>query len=261
MLEAISHRTGIPRGELVKGGGSQYQDQTSGHGRRFHAAHVIRVGAIDERLREKNVSLYKALANFIGHTQVVPMEANQWNGIGGKIDRFQSNHLEHLARITFNALYDDANEKTMTDLVTLMDQLIGSFGEIPTIGTDFPKTAEEWLDTPEELHGYAGLGYNMVMSGFFETTYLDSTADPAKQQGMESAEHSSHYNKRVRDPNRHISTRLVRYFSFGGILQAMAEETKLSSAELVQWRSSESNDALSHHRTMPYTIPEKVQSS
>lgn len=35
------------------------------------------------------------------------------------------------------------------------------------------------------------------------------------------------YRQRVRDPNKHISARLVRYLTFGGILQAIAEKTNL----------------------------------
>nr|AAO74843.1 hyp37.3 putative secreted salivary gland protein [Anopheles stephensi] len=53
------------------------------------------------------------------------------------------------------------------------------------------------------------------------------------------------YYNRVRDPNKHISTRLVRYFTFGGILQAISELTGIPRVELVAGGSSQLQDKTS----------------
>ncbi|XP_058062398.1 uncharacterized protein LOC131212520 [Anopheles bellator] len=80
ILQGIHEETQIPRAELVLGGASQYQDQSSQLGPKYHAAHVIRVGSIDKRLKQKNKDLFKALTNYVGHTQNVISLANVWHG-------------------------------------------------------------------------------------------------------------------------------------------------------------------------------------
>ncbi|XP_052867172.1 uncharacterized protein LOC128273276 [Anopheles cruzii] len=186
ILQAISELTGIPRLELVTGGRSVGQDQRSGHGPDFHAAHVIRVGDASERLRSTNPYLYTTLLDIIGHTQVVEREANVWHGIGGEIDRFQSENLELLASIDFNLVRNRENgkwnrERNLERLLNRMDQVIQ--GDL-FLEWDFPRTTAEWIGSPEDLHEYADSHYKQFMNDY-------SCREEASQESNHSDEDDS----------------------------------------------------------------------
>ena len=102
-IQRISEQTDIPREQVVKGGASEYQDQSSHRGTEIHAAHVVRAGEINPQIRndERHILIYNELINFLGHTQNVARYANEWHGIGGDIDKIQSGNLKKLASIDF----------------------------------------------------------------------------------------------------------------------------------------------------------------
>lgn len=97
-IHAIEQMTGLKN--IVQGGASTGQDVRGTP--KYQACHVLRVGAINSKLAQKNEQLFKALTNFVGHTQYTLAEVNRWNGIGGEIDRFQSANLGGLDGISFS---------------------------------------------------------------------------------------------------------------------------------------------------------------
>uniref|UniRef100_A0A182VPH7 Uncharacterized protein n=1 Tax=Anopheles merus TaxID=30066 RepID=A0A182VPH7_ANOME len=176
ILQAIAEKTNLPRDRLVAGGASQFQDQHSGQGRTVHAAHIIRVGTIDQRLGTQDSALHTALTNYIGHTQNVLRAANAWHGVGGEIDRFQSNNLDALGRIDFNAPFD-------RDQRIAVEQLIERFRDVITAyvrdGTH-EESDKQILDDdkmivncmlPLMLFEEGKAGYDMVTSGDFVAHY------------------------------------------------------------------------------------------
>ncbi|XP_001868942.2 uncharacterized protein LOC6052717 [Culex quinquefasciatus] len=104
-IHYISKKTRVPRNAIVRAGPSQFQDQTSGQGSEFHAAHIIRVGDISAEIGESYCTFLK---KFAGHTQIVPRYANL--GIGQDIDKIQSQYLPKLLEVDFDELseQDDA---------------------------------------------------------------------------------------------------------------------------------------------------------
>lgn len=176
ILQAIAEQTQIPREDLVSGGASQFQDQSSGLGRKFHAAHVIRVGSIDGRLKQKKASLNTALQNYIGHTQNVIDIANVWHGVAGQIDRFQSDNLSELAKIDFGGAFEPTNRRKVEDLMKLFRDIIDT--HVNSGNRAREKQSELEADKIGVYCAGASMlfeagkeGYQMVKSGNFETHY------------------------------------------------------------------------------------------
>uniref|UniRef100_A0A182MG17 RanBP2-type domain-containing protein n=1 Tax=Anopheles culicifacies TaxID=139723 RepID=A0A182MG17_9DIPT len=212
ILQAISEDTGIPRNELVTGGASELQDQSSGCGNDVHAAHVIRVASINAKLKKQNEPLNRALENYIGHTQNVKRDLNVWQGVGGAVDRYQSSNLTVLAAIDFTGTADD------------------SWDNIVTLQATFRKIIDKYILKEQD-----------------STTSTRETSERVsddKSSVYDEGKHGSRdeYNRRVQDPDKHISERLVRYFRFGGILQAISEETNIPRVELVTGGASRFQD-------------------
>uniref|UniRef100_A0A182VYZ4 Uncharacterized protein n=1 Tax=Anopheles minimus TaxID=112268 RepID=A0A182VYZ4_9DIPT len=279
ILQAISEKTKIPRDQLVEGGASQFQDQSSGLGQAFHAAHIIRVGAINNKLQKKSPTLNRALQNFIGHTQNVERRVNVWHGVGGIIDRYQSDNLNVLATINFNGLYTD-NSDILEKLQTGFRQIVHEFALNNLAKSDEQTKIALKKDNDTVymvslcmLFENGNEAYEQVKSGVFiaslEVTMLsvrfvwivcavsicviNSATGARKQSEVISDICSSsftegqydtrdEYYRRVRDPEKHISARLVRYFRFGGILQAIAEETEIPRDKLVTGGASQFQD-------------------
>ncbi|XP_035780478.1 uncharacterized protein LOC118460347 [Anopheles albimanus] len=170
ILESISTLTGIRQQDLVTGGPSQYQDQSSGHGLDYHAAHIIRVGEINDELKRNHRPLYEALTNFIGHTQVVAREANLWRSIGGSIDRVQSDRLILLSRIRFRGFMDESNQSAIRMVLIMLKKAIKDHAELSS-------AAMEWLTESFEDEGvlelfkYGKEVYNSVVNGEFLKSY------------------------------------------------------------------------------------------
>jgi hypothetical protein len=166
IIQRISEQTNIPRNEVVRGGPSQYQDQRSHRGRDIHAAHVVRVGEIDGRLR-RSEQLYTELVNFVGHTQNVRWEVNVGR-VGADIDTFQSGNLETLASIDFSEILTQDSESTIEMLrqtfITILNEHIEN-EKLPEEVIEGMMKAKEVLTgmTVEELlkkgkNGYEGKG-------------------------------------------------------------------------------------------------------
>uniref|UniRef100_A0A182Q278 Uncharacterized protein n=1 Tax=Anopheles farauti TaxID=69004 RepID=A0A182Q278_9DIPT len=174
VLQAISEETGIARDKLVTGGASQFQDQSSGRGRGIHAAHVIRVGTINSQLKSKSDSLNRALQNFIGHTQNVLREANVWHGVGGDIDRYQSDKLTALADVDFTGPLEPTNRRKVEDLITPFREIIDKYVQS---GDAQAKTVLEedkvtvYCVGPMMLFEEGKAGYDMVKNGDFVKHY------------------------------------------------------------------------------------------
>uniref|UniRef100_A0A182QCF1 RanBP2-type domain-containing protein n=1 Tax=Anopheles farauti TaxID=69004 RepID=A0A182QCF1_9DIPT len=282
MLQAIAEKTGLPRNTLVVGGGSRYQDQTSGRGLNVHAAHVIRVGAIDERLAKKDASLNKALENYLGHTQNVLRAANAWHGVGGAIDRLQSDRLRELAKIDFNARKLDATKRSAVERImkafrAVIDQHVQNAtrkGNKPNAkGTKGNKKnnqsakqsglktlqadkAAVYCATADMLYANGKAGYDMqfvTLRLIYVILFIGCMANDRRATDLladlssSSFDEDTHitrdeYYRRVRDPSKHISTRLVRYFWFGGVLQAISEKTGIARDKLVAGGASQFQD-------------------
>ncbi|XP_049288360.1 uncharacterized protein LOC125766432 [Anopheles funestus] len=180
ILQAISEDTGISRTELVTGGASTRQDQYSGKGiEGIHAAHVIRVSSINEKLKKENESLYTALANYIGHTQNVVKDVNVWRGIGGNIDLFQSSNLTLLAKIDFSGKLTDLNKDIVLVLQATFRKIVDTYVLMKSYKTSDTSKKKELEDMKETVYlvnermlfenGTAG--YIMVKDGNFTKRY------------------------------------------------------------------------------------------
>uniref|UniRef100_A0A1Y9HEU1 Uncharacterized protein n=1 Tax=Anopheles funestus TaxID=62324 RepID=A0A1Y9HEU1_ANOFN len=175
ILQAISEETGIPRDKLVEKGASQFQDQSSGLGQTIHAAHIIRVGAINSRLKNKNPSLNRGLENYIGHTQNVLRIVNVWHGVGGAIDRYQSDNLNTLSTIDFDGLSTqsmDVIEQLKEDFFKIVDQYVQTIPNEQSNNSDL-ETDREIVHLINDcmLFENGTLGYGMVKDGSFVTRY------------------------------------------------------------------------------------------
>ncbi|XP_035890599.1 uncharacterized protein LOC118502474 [Anopheles stephensi] len=176
MLQAISEQTEIPRDKLVTGGASQFQDQSSGLGQTIHAAHIIHVGAINSKLEKKSQPLSRALQNYIGHTQNVLRAANAWHGVGGDIDKYQSNQLAALATVNFAGELETNDRRTVETLITEFRSIIDKYvrdgthakGEKLVLDAD---SVIVYCVVPLMLHEEGRAGYDMVKSGEFVTKY------------------------------------------------------------------------------------------
>uniref|UniRef100_A0A182T416 Uncharacterized protein n=1 Tax=Anopheles maculatus TaxID=74869 RepID=A0A182T416_9DIPT len=176
ILQAISEETEIPRDNLVTGGASQFQDQSSGLGQAVHAAHIIRVGSINSKLGKKNQSLNRALQNYIGHTQNVLRAANAWHGVGGDIDKYQSNQLGVLATVDFGSTLETNDRRTVETLITDFRNIIDKYVRDGTHTSDEKKILDAdkvivYCVVPLMLHEEGKAGYDMVKSGEFVTKY------------------------------------------------------------------------------------------
>ncbi|XP_049288364.1 uncharacterized protein LOC125766436 [Anopheles funestus] len=176
ILQAISEETEIPRDKLVEGGASQFQDQSSGLGQTIHAAHIIRVGAINNKLQKKSASLNRALQNYIGHTQNVLRAANAWHGVGGDIDKYQSSKLGVLATVDFTGTLDTDDQRTVETLVTDFRAIIDKYVHDGTHTSDDKKILNAdnvivYCVLPLMLHQEGKAGYDMVKNGEFVTKY------------------------------------------------------------------------------------------
>ncbi|XP_052890837.1 uncharacterized protein LOC128299039 [Anopheles moucheti] len=176
ILQAISETTEIPRDELVADGASQFQDQSSGRGQTIHAAHIIRVGAINEDLKTKSPSLNKALKNFIGHTQNVLRAANVWHGVGGEIDKYQSEQLGVTASIDFAGTLVTNDRRTVETMITGFRAIIDKYVHDGTHSNDNLKILNAdnvivYCVTPLMLHEEGNFGYNWVKNGEFVNLY------------------------------------------------------------------------------------------
>lgn len=173
IVEAISEKTGIDRATLLKGGASQYQDKSSNMGFDYHAAHIIRVGAIDSKLEKESPSLHKKLKTFIGHTQNVAKIWNVWYGVGGEIDRYQSSNIGVLSTIVFKEdSLDPDDQRTVETLIHDFRRIIDKYIPAGTETDEFNKLLEKekvlvYCVTTNMLHREGKQGYEMVTSGKF----------------------------------------------------------------------------------------------
>uniref|UniRef100_A0A8W7K7E0 Uncharacterized protein n=1 Tax=Anopheles albimanus TaxID=7167 RepID=A0A8W7K7E0_ANOAL len=143
IIRAIQDKTGLPY--LLSGGASTVQDVNGS--RNLQACHVLRVGEVNPQLQIDNEGLYNALINFVGHTQIAPSELNHFHGIGGEIDRFQSNNLNSLNRMVYGAGgYGTFVKERLQEMLT----------EMLAIATRYPEhaaEAEEWIVNSMEEPG------------------------------------------------------------------------------------------------------------
>ncbi|XP_053681122.1 uncharacterized protein LOC128731987 [Anopheles nili] len=172
ILQAISEKTGIPRTELVTGGASKVQDQSSGLGQAIHAAHIIRVGAIDSRLNAKDAALYRALSTFLGHTQNVDRKVNVWHGVGGEIDRLQSDNLGKLASVDFREVLEPDDHRSVEELMDLFVNVIDAYARSGKRNEQEQTQLDEdkytvHLADPLLLFENGKQGYEMVKNGDF----------------------------------------------------------------------------------------------
>lgn len=95
----------------------QYQDRSSERNG-YHAAHVVRVSDIHSTLKYGNryTRYYNELRNFGGHTHIVRIYANVWKGLGGDIDRLQSELLDELNIIDFSSDLNSQAEKILKNV-------------------------------------------------------------------------------------------------------------------------------------------------
>lgn len=103
-IQRTAEHLGIPRSEVVRDGGSQYQDRSSSD-ERCHAAHVMRIQLTDratEQLEVSNDALKEYLITKIGYTELVEKWANMWGGIGQNIDELQALLLKLLEVVDFS---------------------------------------------------------------------------------------------------------------------------------------------------------------
>uniref|UniRef100_A0A9I3EI53 Uncharacterized protein n=1 Tax=Anopheles dirus TaxID=7168 RepID=A0A9I3EI53_9DIPT len=180
ILQAIAEKAGIERTKIVADGSSQFQDQSSGRGHTHHAAHLNRVGAIHSGLKDEN--LKRALQNYIGHTQIVLSEFNVWHGVGGDIDRYQSENLVKLAGIDFNGAMEPSNRRTIEDLITSFRAIIDKYVQNGSGDAKVKKVLEEdkltvYCVGPLMLFEEGKEGYDSVKNGEFVKNY-----DPRKQK-------------------------------------------------------------------------------
>uniref|UniRef100_A0A1S4JK84 Uncharacterized protein n=1 Tax=Culex quinquefasciatus TaxID=7176 RepID=A0A1S4JK84_CULQU len=117
-LQYISAKTGVPRGEIVHAGASQFQDRSSTV-QEMHAAHVIRVGNINENIGEYYESFIR---NFVGHTQIVHRLANI--GVGRDFDTIQSKYLDKLAVIDFTTPLNKTEARLIEEIRDAFSQAI-----------------------------------------------------------------------------------------------------------------------------------------
>lgn len=171
VIQRVSEQAEIRRDKVVKTGASQYQDQSSNRGREVHAAHIVRLGRIHPKIVNQYKQLYKEFKNFLGHTQNVPKYANEWHGIGGDIDKFQSKHLKELGRINFSGSLTTEDASTIKivkeDFIVLLDNRIdgGKYSDIEK--SEFIKTKTALTNATIELlfekgnKGYLGEGMHV----------------------------------------------------------------------------------------------------
>lgn len=137
ILQRITIDTRLKFKEIILGEASAYQDRHSGLGRSIHAAHVVRAGTVNSILQTENRTHYQGLVDFLAHTQNVPMEANVFHGVGGRIDRFQTNltNLYVLNTINFNpdepSWDDDAMGTINVLIIDFRNLLVNSMAELP----------------------------------------------------------------------------------------------------------------------------------
>uniref|UniRef100_A0A182PKI6 Uncharacterized protein n=1 Tax=Anopheles epiroticus TaxID=199890 RepID=A0A182PKI6_9DIPT len=172
ILQAISEQTHIPREKLVIGGPSLFQDKHSLAGSGLHAAHVIRVCAIDETLAMRHPNLTIALQNYIGHTQNVPPVFNRWGGIGGAIDLFQSSNLTELAKINFTRGYAGRNEQIVKVIVEIFRKIIEKYANGFKHSLFNLQEATIYCTDPARLFHKGREGYDMVKNKMFERHYF-----------------------------------------------------------------------------------------
>ncbi|XP_050085277.1 uncharacterized protein LOC126571080 [Anopheles aquasalis] len=160
-IQAIEEMTGLKN--IVQGGASTGQDVRGTQ--KYHACHVLRVGAINSKLAGKNERLFKALTNFVGHTQYTLAEVNRWNGIGGAIDRFQSANLGGLDGITYGGKgYGATEKKKIQDMLDAMLKII----EDPNLKHgEYGIKAKEWIKQHNSDKGLKTL-YEYMRSKFEE---------------------------------------------------------------------------------------------
>jgi hypothetical protein len=122
-------------GEIFGPGPSQHQDQSSNKGKGVHAAHLVRVVVFDCNIEKLPEPDRKEIVNYVGHTQNVPKYANEWHGIGGDIDKFQSENLIKLKSIDFSGSLTAEGASTMKDIkedfIAVLDNRIngGNLGD------------------------------------------------------------------------------------------------------------------------------------
>nr|AAX86002.1 hyp37.7-like precursor [Anopheles gambiae] len=180
IIQAISAETRIPRRRLVFGGRSMFQDKHSQAGPGTHAAHVVRVCAINAGLTGANPNLTIALQNYIGHTQDVPRIYNYFAGVGGAIDLFQSSSLKELSKIDFTGFYNGTNKDTVIKLSNAFRGIVEKYARKEnqaTVVIDVAKAAAYCAD-PSLLFARGTEGHRMVVDGTFLRNYYtpNSTA-------------------------------------------------------------------------------------
>uniref|UniRef100_A0A8D8P1T5 (northern house mosquito) hypothetical protein n=1 Tax=Culex pipiens TaxID=7175 RepID=A0A8D8P1T5_CULPI len=149
MAQYISEQTSIARDKFLCTGKSQYQDRYSRMGHAFHASHVVRVHINNaDQLESRNAELFEMLKNFLGHTHLMPRYANEWNGVGGRIDRIQEDFLEEINTIDFSR---PLNTQVRDMLQRLKDEFLKVFKSLGV-----PKNIElmeivEVIETIDEI--------------------------------------------------------------------------------------------------------------
>uniref|UniRef100_A0A8W7K8X2 Uncharacterized protein n=1 Tax=Anopheles albimanus TaxID=7167 RepID=A0A8W7K8X2_ANOAL len=158
-LHAIEEMTGLKN--IVLDGASTGQDKRGTQ--EYQASHVLRVGAINAKLKEKNGRLFQALTNFVGHTQYTLAKANRWGGIGGEIDKFQSDNLGGLDGINYGGNgYGTMEKKKIQDMLHAMSKLF----ENPNLKhAEYGKEALEWTKKHNSDKGLKTL-YEYMRSKF-----------------------------------------------------------------------------------------------
>ncbi|UXX39938.1 hypothetical protein [Wolbachia endosymbiont of Oryzaephilus surinamensis] len=170
IIQRASEQTNILRNQVVKSGSSKSQDQSSNKGREIHAAHVVRLGEINHEMVKQSEQLYNEFVNFLGHTQNVPKYANEWHGIGGDIDKFQSRNLKELGKINFreSLTVEDASiiKSVKEDFIAVLDTRInggkldsGKKSELIKVKTALTNTTIEAV-FEKGKKGYLGEGMN-----------------------------------------------------------------------------------------------------
>uniref|UniRef100_A0A182SZS7 Uncharacterized protein n=1 Tax=Anopheles maculatus TaxID=74869 RepID=A0A182SZS7_9DIPT len=111
LVQGIAVKTGISVEELIEQGPSNCKDQLKlvkgGH---IHRAHTVRVKVNEQALKNWPEELAK-LKQYAGHREYVCKEANQFDKIGGVIDRKQMMWIKQLVKTHDFSKTPTANDK------------------------------------------------------------------------------------------------------------------------------------------------------
>ncbi|XP_035893458.1 uncharacterized protein LOC118503851 isoform X2 [Anopheles stephensi] len=126
VIQAIVAKTGVPFEKLMEEGASNCTDNLGiVKGGKIHRAHTIRVKINEDALKDHPHEL-AILKKYAGHREYVCKEANQYDKIGGIIDKSQMNRLKKLVKnhdFSKKPTAEDKEimQKHLTDTAKLMD--------------------------------------------------------------------------------------------------------------------------------------------